>query len=117
LGALFDLVRALNRYADREKIESAESGAAARASFAAGMSVLRELTRVLGLFTRAPAHNLAAGADRLSAPLLDLLVSLRAELRQAKNFALADKIRAKLGELGVVLEDRPDGTHWKIEAN
>ena len=29
--------------------------------------------------------------------------------------ALADEIRSRLSELGVTLEDRPDGTRWRIE--
>ncbi|MFC1981175.1 cysteine--tRNA ligase [Chloroflexota bacterium] len=45
--------------------------------------------------------------------IVDLLVSLRDRLRQAKQFQLADEIRAKLDELGIVLEDTPKGTVWK----
>ena len=42
--------------------------------------------------------------------MLDLLVELRTRLRKEKNFALADEIRNRLADLGVTLEDRPDGT-------
>jgi cysteinyl-tRNA synthetase len=41
-------------------------------------------------------------------------VELRTRVRKEKNFALADDLRKKLAELGVTLEDRPDGTSWKI---
>ena len=44
--------------------------------------------------------------------LIDLLVELRAELRKQKNFALADRIRARLAELGVELRDTSEGTTW-----
>jgi len=47
--------------------------------------------------------------------LLELLLELRARLRKDKNFALADEVRNRLAALGVVLEDRPDGTRWRIE--
>ncbi|MGZ3472511.1 MAG: CysS/YqeB C-terminal domain-containing protein, partial [Isosphaeraceae bacterium] len=53
--------------------------------------------------------------DGLTAPLLELLLELRARLRKDKNFALADEVRNRLAALGVVLEDRPDGTRWRIE--
>jgi cysteinyl-tRNA synthetase len=45
-------------------------------------------------------------------PFVDLLVSLRGELRAAKQFALADRVRDGLLDLGVELRDGPDGTTW-----
>ena len=80
------------------------------------MVVLKELTRILGLFLR-PAPKARAEGDRLTGPLLDLLVQLRTQVRKEKNFALADEIRKRLAALGVVLEDRPDGTAWRIESD
>ena len=53
--------------------------------------------------------------DALTAPLMGLLIDLRARLRKEKNFGLADEIRKRLTELGVTLEDRADGTRWRIE--
>ena len=47
--------------------------------------------------------------------LVRLLLDLRREARANKDWQTADSIRNSLKELGVVLEDRPDGTIWKIE--
>lgn len=113
LGELFELLRALNRFADHHKIE-ADSSVADREAFGAGMAVLKELTQILGLFRVAPATEDAVG-DGLTPALLDMLVNLRTQVRKEKNFALADQIRKELLALGVILEDRPDGTGWKIE--
>ncbi len=55
--------------------------------------------------TLLPAQNLA--------PLVELLITTRAQLRAAKQFALADQVRRSLTEMGVVLEDTPQGTTWK----
>jgi cysteinyl-tRNA synthetase len=78
------------------------------------MVVLRELSRILGLFLRPPAPRpQAEGA--LTGELLGLLVDLRNRLRKEKNFALADEIRNRLTELGVTIEDRPDGSRWRVE--
>ena len=41
-------------------------------------------------------------------------MEVRAEARKNKNFATADGIRKGLAEIGVVLEDRPDGTSWSV---
>ena len=43
-----------------------------------------------------------------------LLIELRAEARAKKDWATGDTIRNRLKEMGIVLEDRPDGTIWKL---
>jgi cysteinyl-tRNA synthetase len=107
LGELFDIVHAVNRMA---------AGLASGPSpeYLASVKVLRELSQILGLFHRAPARDRGPG-DTLTPALLDLLIELRARLRKEKNFAMADELRDRLTALGVVLEDRPDGTRWRIE--
>ena len=45
--------------------------------------------------------------------LVDLLVSVRADLRESRQWGLADEIRNRLAELGIILEDGPAGTTWK----
>lgn len=115
LGELYEIARVLNRFADAERLESPDRDPSKMAAFQQGVVVLKELTQILGLFRRPPVQS-GAPQDQLTGPLLDLLVQLRTRLRKEKNFGLADEIRQRLGELGVVLEDRPDGTGWKVEA-
>ncbi|MBV8270028.1 MAG: cysteine--tRNA ligase [Planctomycetaceae bacterium] len=110
LGELYEIVHALNRFAHGLTAESS----ALIDEYRAGMTVLRELTRILGLF-RQPVARAELPKDRLAAPLLDLLVQLRAQVRKEKNYKLADEIRHKLAGLGVILEDTPGGTTWRIE--
>ena len=70
-----------------------------------------ELVGVLGLEFLG-----AGGADAaIFAGLVDYLVELRERARQAKDFETSDGIRARLKELGVVLEDSAEGTTWRIE--
>ena len=49
-------------------------------------------------------------------PFVSLLVEVRSDLRQAKQWALADRVRDRLAELGVILEDGAEGTTWKYTA-
>ncbi len=51
--------------------------------------------------------------DSLTPQLMQLLIDLRAQSRKEKNFAMADTIRTRLTELGLVLEDTPQGTVWR----
>jgi cysteinyl-tRNA synthetase len=111
VGALFELLTALNRHADTEKLE--EPGRVAPAEFKQAVIVLRELSSILGLF-REPVASAKPVGDQLVSGLMHLLIDLRAEARKAKNFALGDQIRKRLTELGVTLEDRAGGTGWRI---
>ncbi|HMK07521.1 MAG TPA: DALR domain-containing protein, partial [Anaerolineales bacterium] len=99
LASLFDLVRSINQ---------ARDAGCEEASLGAGQAVLRELAGVLGL--RLDRRQVEAGD---SAALVQLLVEVREELRREQQWALADRIRHRLAEAGVVLEDGPGGTHWE----
>jgi cysteinyl-tRNA synthetase len=55
-----------------------------------------------------------AGSPGLEEDLIRILVDLRTTARQNKDYATSDAIRDRLAEIGVMLEDRPEGTTWKI---
>jgi len=42
------------------------------------------------------------------------LLAERARLRAARDFAGADAVRAELERMGVVVEDHPQGTTWRL---
>ena len=114
ISELFELLRALNKFADQQQLE--DPGArteSALASFRRGVDTLRELTAVLGLFRSAPATKSGGDLEVLN-KLMGLLVELRADARKRKDFATADRIRLALGEMGIMLEDRKDGTAWRL---
>jgi cysteinyl-tRNA synthetase len=115
LGELFEVVHALNRFANQLSPAASPKPSSQLAEYRSGMVILKELSQILGLFRHSPAPAEPSG-DALTAPLLDLLIELRARLRKEKNFALADEIRNRLTQLSVTLEDRPDGTRWRIDS-
>ena len=114
IGELFEIVHTLNRFANQLATPGARGSSGEIAEYRAGMVVLKELSQILGLFGRLETA-FKPSVDTLTAPLLGLLIDLRARLRKEKNFALADEIRKRLTEMGVTLEDRPDGTRWRAE--
>jgi cysteinyl-tRNA synthetase len=105
IATLFELVRAIN--AGRE-------AGVAGPFYEAAQATLRELGGVLGLSFQAPSAE-SAQSDVAAAPFIDLLVEVRSELRTLKQWAVADQVRNRLKELGVVLEDTPNGTQWRFE--
>ncbi len=113
VGVLYELLTTLNRHADGSKLEGPEPAAGARADFERGALVLRELGQLLGIFHQPPGGG-EAGKGELVNGLMELLIELRAELRKAKNWELTDRIRQRLGLLGIHLEDRAGGTDWRL---
>jgi cysteinyl-tRNA synthetase len=112
-GILYELLTMLNRLADESQLESPNSNPEGKDAFLLGTLALRELSQLLGLFSKQSKQD-AGVNDQLVGGLMHLLIDLRAEARKARNFALADQIRKRLGDLGVTLEDRPGGTGWRI---
>jgi cysteinyl-tRNA synthetase len=113
VGTLYELLTALNRFADAKKLEDGQASPVVLGDFRKGGVVLKELAQILGLFHEPPPAK-SAGDDKIVAGLMQLLLDLRAEARKSKNFAMADQIRKRLGELGITLEDRAGGTGWRI---
>ena len=77
-------------------------------------AVYRELGgTVLGII---PEGETTGSSDsRREAGLIELLIDLRARARAQKNYAEGDRIRNELTKLGVTLEDRADGTVWRVK--
>ena len=101
-GVLFEVVREINGY----KHQQGQSQA-----------VLQKAFDLLGRFGGDIFGVLQEGKvedDSLAESLLDLLLGLRQELRKQKNFALSDQIRDQLADLGVTIEDTPQGPRWKV---
>ncbi len=100
LGYLFELVRAINE-ARTAGIDEENLGAA--------QDVLLKLAGVFGLSLTQKDQ-----LDAEAAPFIDLLLEIRRELRSAKQFELSDRIRDRLSELGISLEDGKGGTVWRV---
>ena len=56
--------------------------------------------------------NSDAGLDEVISGLVTTLLAEREEARARKDFASADRIRDRITELGLTLEDTPDGPRW-----
>ena len=97
IAALFDLAREINR-AHEEGRDACDA-----------QDTLRELAGVLGLTLEPPE---IADSDDVS-PLVSLLIETRSELRAAKQYDLADRIRQRLLDIGYAIEDTPQGTIWR----
>jgi cysteinyl-tRNA synthetase len=111
IAAAFEAVREVNRALD----------AGNKAEAATALSVIRTAGAALGLFRVPAAEFLAdhkrrfAGKSGIDPAEIEGLIAERAEARKNKDFKRADAIRAELSGRGIVLEDGPGGTTWKVE--
>ena len=55
-----------------------------------------------------------SGDGQRESALIEMLIAMRAQARADKDYARSDQIRDQLAALGIVLEDRADGTIWKL---
>ena len=102
LGVLFEAVRDINSYKHQGGYHSQV--------LQKGWDVLRLWAGdILGVLQLEKQQQ-----EGLTDSLMQILLSLREALRKQKNFALADQIRDQLAELGVVVEDTPQGPRWKV---
>jgi len=114
LGYLFDAVRLTNRL-----LENPEPSPAYLSVLAQIRRELRELGGVLNLLQAPPDRMVrtlrqAGGELPLAPEEIEALIAARAEARRAKDYARADAIRRELAEKGIILEDTPQGTIWRV---
>jgi cysteinyl-tRNA synthetase len=107
LAALFDLSRTVNGILNSGPFLTGGTLAAIDEAY-------RSLGgEILGVIPdKLPQEGRTSGLDGM---LMEILIDLRAAARKNKDWATADTIRDRLAEAGVVLEDHPEGTTWKME--
>jgi cysteinyl-tRNA synthetase len=104
LAALFSLVSRVNAALDRVQEVTPSDRDAVR-------DALASTDRVLGLLEVARTSRAVDGGV---AEWVEERIQARADARSQKDFAAADVIRDELAAKGIVLEDGPSGTRWKV---
>jgi cysteinyl-tRNA synthetase len=80
------------------------------------LKAIDDLYRELGngILGIVPDELGAPASAGLETELIQLLLDLRAEARARKDWGTSDAIRDRLAEIGILLEDRPEGTTWRL---
>jgi cysteinyl-tRNA synthetase len=105
VSLLFDMVRETNKLLAQPALAESEVSILAYAS-----TRFEDVNSIFGVFDSGEGE---AKSDHVNS-LMSLIIDVRRELRDKKEWELADKIRDELNKSGIVLEDKPDGTVWRI---
>jgi cysteinyl-tRNA synthetase len=105
LSYLFDGVKYINSVSDgSEKLTSAD------------LKILKSLFQtfvfdILGLGNEIPEK----GNEKLTEDLMKIIIDLRQDAKNKKEWASSDKIREELKNAGIILKDMKDGAEWEQE--
>jgi cysteinyl-tRNA synthetase len=115
IAALFELGHDLNRLMQNPTPHASQVLHKGREAFAVA-------GEVLGIFQENPHDFLEKERQRLIQALttitpeeIEKLIKERNEARKNKEWARADEIREHLASQGIILEDGPQGTAWRVE--
>jgi cysteinyl-tRNA synthetase len=104
VSALSSLTGEINRYVmDHEEI---------------GVEVKKKIAKIAGRLVQdvlgIDIERRKLETEKRVESLMNLIIDIRRQIREREDWKTADEIRAKLRALGLVLEDKPEGTQWKI---
>lgn len=114
LGHVFELIREVNRFLDTRP-----SGERATELVYKVKELFSNVGSILNLFNRTPIewYRSLLKVKRIPITEEEIMgkIRQRQEARQKKDWTTADSIRRELEEKGIILEDRKDGTVWKVK--
>lgn len=116
-GHVNNAIHLVNRVLDDKKLVKTS---AAKQLFERFLTLLHSWSEILGVFDENPDAYLRELRNRkvtrqgIDTTAIESLMQERLTARQAKNFVRADELRTHLQELGVIVNDTPDGAVWDI---
>ncbi|HHW48069.1 MAG TPA: cysteine--tRNA ligase [Clostridiaceae bacterium] len=100
ISVMFEMVKEIN-----SKVMG--SGEISRETIDFCYNLLKELGGVLGILQKEKQDKLDSEIEKL--------IELRQQARKEKNWKVADEIRDRLKEMGIILEDTPQGVKWSFK--
>ncbi len=116
IATLFEVVRSMNRLLDENKNSFSQED-----KLHSGRADILKMGAILGILNESPedyfAKKRTTGLEKKSidSEMIDKMINERTEARKTKNWARADQIRKQLSEMNIIIEDRPEGTIWKMK--
>ncbi len=111
MGKLFELTRAINRSIDSKGWTP---------TLKTALNEINQFGKTLGILEYNPSeylqgHKLEQSSSEITEEEIEQLIEERITARKKKNWARADEIRDELDEKGILLEDKAEGTIWRVK--
>ena len=117
IGGLFIAVREINRALDVQKKPFSNE---AKTRIESGRADILNIGSLLGIFSESPEvyfekmKSQVFEKQSIDPVAIDRMINDRDLARKSKDWKKADQIRTDLEKMNIILEDRPEGTVWKI---
>ena len=108
-SSMFGLAKEINIY---YQAVTGREGVVCQEAIAEVKRIFKFMTEVIGILEKAWEGNTGANAAEYE-ELMQVILSVRQACRDQKQWALADCIRDRLAEIGITIEDSPQGARWK----
>lgn len=108
-SSMFGLAKEINIY---YQAMTSKEGVVCQEAIAEVKRIFKFMTDVIGVLEKAWEGNTSANAAEYE-ELMQVILSVRQACREQKQWALADCIRDRLAEIGITIEDSPQGARWK----
>lgn len=109
LSGMFALAKEINVYYHAVMTHAAKFSGQL---FALAASVYFDMADILGILLKERVGKIEEGEEMVE-DLMKIIIELRQQARQSKDWSTADKIRDELQKIGVTLEDSPAGVRWR----
>lgn len=105
IAVLFALAKKINAIKTSEPQQAADIA-----------SLLLQLARSIGLMQQSGEHyftQVARSSTAIDTDAVEQMITQRTQAKEQKDFDQADSLRLQLLDQGIIIEDRPDGCHWR----
>lgn len=117
LGVLYDAVRAVNRSLDKAELSS---DSMTQETITGNCLNLLKMGKILGILSESPETYFERKKEdviekqAIDTQTIEQIIKERNDARKSKDFKKADLLRGQLKKMNIDIEDRPDGTIWKV---
>ena len=108
-SSMFGLAKEINIY---YQAVTGREGVVCQEAIVEVKRIFKFMTEVIGILEKAWEGNTGANAAEYE-ELMQVILSVRQACRDQKQWGLADCIRDRLSEIGITIEDSPQGARWK----